>query len=259
MASPNGGIHCKKCELNPFLDFEISMAYQPIVDVEKKTIFSFEALVRGVNEESAGEVLSKINPQNRFAFDQLCRTKAISIAAENKLDRYLNINFLPNAIYEPRHCIESTLNVADRFNFPFTNIIFEMTEGEPFRDHKHLENIFTCYKDIGFKTAIDDFGAGYAGLNLLADFQPDLIKLDMALIKNIHEDPKRQSIVEGICYTCRKLDIDVLAEGVEKPEEYSVLHKIGIRLFQGYYFKRPQFKKLCKDSDIEWGKIPVTS
>jgi EAL domain-containing protein (putative c-di-GMP-specific phosphodiesterase class I) len=130
-----------------------------------------------------------------------------------------------------------------------------MTEGEPFRDHNHLENIFTCYKDIGFKTAIDDFGAGYAGLNLLADFQPDLIKLDMALIRNVHHDPKRQAIVDGINYVCRKLDIDVIAEGVETYEEYSTLYKIGIRLFQGFYFKKPQFQTICSDDDIVWGEI----
>ncbi|PIR00572.1 MAG: diguanylate phosphodiesterase [Nitrospinae bacterium CG11_big_fil_rev_8_21_14_0_20_45_15] len=257
MTHPEQDIHCSKCQSNSQLGFDISMAYQPIVDVGKKKIFSFEALVRGVHEESAGDILSQVNPQNRFAFDQLCRTKAISLAAEQNLDRFLNINFMPNAIYEPRHCIESTLNAADRFNFPYTNIIFEMTEGEPFRDHKHLENIFTCYKDIGFKTAIDDFGAGYAGLNLLADFQPDLIKLDMALIRNVHQDAKRQAIVEGIHYVCRKLDIDVIAEGVETYDEFSTLYKIGIRLFQGFYFKKPQFQTICNDNDITWGEIPA--
>ncbi len=252
MKNNEQSVHCDRCGLGSGLDFEITMAYQPIVDVESKTIFSYEALVRGGKGESAGEILSRVNHENRFAFDQRCRTQAISIASGLNLDCYLNINFLPNAIYEPKHCIEQTLNIADRCNFSYSNIIFEMTEGERFRDHLHLQNIFNCYKEIGFKTAIDDFGAGYAGLNLLADFQPDLIKLDMALIRNIHCDPKRQAIVEGICYVCDKLEIDIIAEGVESVEEYNALNAMGIKLFQGYYFSKPRLKELCSNAEITW-------
>ena len=91
-------------------------------------------------------------------------------------------------------------------------------------------------------TAIDDFGAGYAGLNLLADFQPDLIKLDMALIRDIDKHKGRQAITRGIMQVCSDLSIRVIAEGVESREEVMVLRDLGVALFQGYYFARPAFQ-----------------
>ena len=122
--------------------------------------------------------------------------------------------------------------------------MFEVTEGEQITDHAHLRRIFAEYKSQGFKTAIDDFGAGYAGLNLLAEFQPDFIKLDMALTRNIHTDPVRRAIVSGIVATCRALDLGIIAEGIESAAEYTFLRSLGITLYQGYLFARPAFRAL---------------
>src|SRR5690606_39933033 len=90
----------------------------------------------------------------------------------------LSINFMPNAVYRPELCIRTTLAAAKEWDFPIERIIFEVTEGERIEDQAHLRNIIAHYKKQGFCTAIDDFGAGYAGLNLLADFQSDMVKLD---------------------------------------------------------------------------------
>ena len=92
----------------------------------------------------------------------------------------------------------STLEAARTYGFPLERLIFEAVEGEHVESNKHLMTILREYREFGFKTAIDDFGAGYSGLNLLADFQPDLIKLDMALIRNIHRDRVRQTIVRNV-------------------------------------------------------------
>lgn len=97
----------------------------------------------------------------------------------------LSINFLPNAVYRPEVCIRSTFEAARVHGFPTEKIIFEVTEGEQVQDRAHLVNIFREYRRFGFQTAIDDFGAGYAGLNLLAEYQPDLIKIDMDLVRGI--------------------------------------------------------------------------
>lgn len=88
-------------------------------------------------------------------------------------------------------------------------------------------------------TAIDDFGAGFAGLKLLANFQPDLVKIDMELVRDIDTSPARQAIVAGIIAICRQLDIMVLAEGVETEAELAVLRAAGVPLVQGYYLARP--------------------
>lgn len=96
----------------------------------------------------------------------------------------------------------------------------------------------------GTVIAIDDFGAGYSGLNLLADIQPDWIKLDMYLLRNIEQHGARQSIVKAICSVCLDLGIDVLAEGVETLEELRFLEKLDISLYQGYFFAKPGFETL---------------
>jgi EAL domain-containing protein (putative c-di-GMP-specific phosphodiesterase class I) len=156
----------------------------------------------------------------------------------------LSINFLPNAVYRPETCIRATLQAAKSFNFPIEHIIFEITEGEKIEDKSHLIAIIQEYKRQGFKTAIDDFGAGYSGLNLLAEFQPDLIKLDLALVRNIHQDKVKQAILHGIMIVCQEVGIDIIAEGIETKEELDFLVQSGIRYVQGFYFAKPEFEKL---------------
>ena len=235
---------CGDCLDGEGLDFEFTMAFQPFFQLSTNSVFGYEALVRGPNQESAAEILAKVNDRNRYRFDQACRVRAIEWANKVGLQGVLSINFMPNAVYKPETCIRATLRAAERLKFPTERIMFEVTEGERIRDHAHLRNIFTEYKRQGFRTAIDDFGAGYAGLNLLAEFQPDYIKLDMALTRNIDKDRIRQSIVSGILETCRDLGLGVIAEGIETCDECRFLHEQGVDLFQGYLFARPGFQSL---------------
>ena len=123
-------------------------------------------------------------------------------------------------------------------------IIFEVTEQEQVLDIPHLTDILRAYRKQGFMTAIDDFGAGYAGLNLLADFQPDLIKLDMELIRGVDGDRVRQVLVETTLEMCRKLGIRVIAEGIETRAELDCLRQMGVELFQGYLLAKPGFENL---------------
>ena len=93
-------------------------------------------------------------------------------------------------------------------------------------------------------SAIDDFGAGYSGLNLLADFQPESIKIDMSLIRGINVHGPRQAIVRGIIRTCSDLGIDIVAEGIESEHEWRWCAAEGIQFFQGYFFAKPGFEFL---------------
>lgn len=220
------------------------MAFQPIVDVRDQSIFAYEALARGLNGGGAAEVLGQVDQNNRYQFDQTCRVKAIRLAAQLGMNCHVSINFLPNAVYEPATCIRATLEAAKRYNFPVDRLIFEVTENEKVVDSGHLKRIIQEYHRQGFKTAIDDFGAGYSGLNLLAEFQPDIIKLDMDLMRDIDTDSTRQAIVRGIMAMCQALNITVIAEGIETTAEYHVLRDLGIHHFQGYLFARPAFEQL---------------
>jgi EAL domain-containing protein (putative c-di-GMP-specific phosphodiesterase class I) len=122
--------------------------------------------------------------------------------------------------------------------------MFEVAEGEEVIDRGHLRAILREYGKQGFKTAIDDFGAGFSGLALLAEFQPDIIKLDMGMVRNVDEDVVRATIVKGVVDTARALGIEIIAEGIETEAELGSLQQMGIHLFQGYLFAKPAFEAL---------------
>lgn len=238
---------CASCRDGTALPFGIAMAFQPIVSATDGAVYAYEALVRGENGEGAGTVLAQVTDENRYAFDQTCRRMAIRSAAGLGLAEHgarLSINFMPNAVYKPEACIRLTLETARETGFPLSSIIFEFTENEIIRDTDHVKNIVRAYKSFGFLTALDDFGAGYAGLGLLANFQTDIVKLDMDLIRNIDSDRARRSIVRAIVAMAKDLGITLIAEGIETVGEYEALRDLGIDLLQGYVIARPGFMSL---------------
>ncbi|MFN3830106.1 MAG: EAL domain-containing protein [Tepidimonas ignava] len=235
---------CVRCRNAQAWHGELRMAFQPIVDVAQQEVFACEALVRGPAGEPAGAVLAKVTDDQLYGFDQTCRVLAIDTAQRLGLRSRLSINFLPNAVYEPQTCIRLTLAAAHKVGFDPHRLVFEMTETEKIRDPNHALSIVRDYQSRGFLTAIDDFGAGYSGLNLLADFQPQLVKLDMALVRDIDRHPARQAIVAGVMGTCAALGVQVVAEGVETRAEYEQLRTMGLTLFQGYLVARPALEAL---------------
>lgn len=249
---------CAWCRPGEPLPFEFTMAFQPIVDVERHEVFAYEALIRGTQGESAESLLGRVTPDTRYVFDQACRVKAVELAARLGITCFVSINFLPNAVYQAATCIRATLQAARRAGFPTSRLIFEITENEQLVEKEHLKGIIREYRRQGFRTAIDDFGAGYSGLNLLAEFQPDMIKLDMALVRAVDTDPVRQAIVTGILGVCRALGIKVIAEGIENDGEFRLLRQMGVDLFQGFLFARPAFEALPA---VQWpgGESPCSS
>ncbi len=245
LTSPQGG--CQGCQQSEPLGFDFSFAYQPIVDLRDQSVFAHEALVRGIAGEGALSVLDQVTEENRYRFDQLCRTRAIAGAANLNMQTHLSINFMPNAVYRPELCIRTTLEAAKTHNFPINRLIFETLESEHVDNYRHLTNILREYREFGFKTAI-----GYSGLNLLADFQPDLIKLDMALIRDVDRDRVRQAIVRGVVTMCAELNVTVIAEGIESAGERDFLADCGIFLMQGYWFAKPAFKALAQVAPEAW-------
>jgi EAL domain-containing protein (putative c-di-GMP-specific phosphodiesterase class I) len=251
MTSSQGCAGCRNTDAFPLA---FTMAFHPILDLNANAVWGYEALVRGIAGESAGAVLSNVTEDNRYAFDQACRVKAIELAGEKMpagSDAKLSINFMPNAVYEPSACIRSSLAAAKRVGFDPRRLMFEFTENEHMSDTSHVERVIAEYKRMGFATALDDFGAGYAGLSLLAQFQPDIIKIDMELIRDIEASPARQSIVRGVLAIARDLDITVIAEGIETEAELGILRDAGVRLFQGFLFARPEVETFRAPFEIE--------
>ena len=235
---------CGECACGTGLDFSFTFAFQPIVDADTQTVYAYEALIRGSDGEGAFSVLSQVNDQNRYTFDQVCRVKAVKLAARLNMKSLLSINFLPNAVYEAETCIRTTLAAANTYGFDIRKIIFEFIEDEALKSLDHLVSIIEAYKKMGFQTALDDFGSGYSRYDLIIASPPDILKLDMALIRDIHKIPNKQAIVTGILFMMKQIGGKVLAEGVETEEEYFWLRSQGISLYQGYLFAKPGFESL---------------
>lgn len=242
---------CAHCSSRPGSTFseEITMAFQPIFNVTTGLVFAQEALLRGKDGRTATQILDHVSDQNRYQFDQRCRTTAIEVASAAGVQSAISINFMPNAVYEPKNCIQQTLRAADQCNFDIRRIIFEFTEAENVADTSHLKSIIQAYREFGFRTAIDDFGAGYSGLNLLVDIVPDIIKLDRHLIVDIDTNTTRQVIVRNLVSMCGDLGIQMIAEGVETAAELDTLRSYGIELIQGFYLGKPQLGSIATEAD----------
>jgi len=234
----------EKLAFDPHIDFDFSFAFQPIVNADKGEIVSYEALVRGPNGEPSADILGRLTEENLYEFDRACRTKAIKLASRLNLRQNLHINLLPFGNYLTNTNIHETLKASVKYGFPLEHIVFEITESETLTDQRRLIDIIKLYRDFSFQTAIDDFGTGYSGLKLLIEYQPNFVKLDRYLIEDIQENEVRQTILQGINLICRKLNVEMMAEGVEKVEEYSWLRALGVKYFQGYYFACPAFEAL---------------
>lgn len=219
-----------------------TFAFQPIVDTHMGTVYSHEALIRGLNNEPAYQILQQFAGEPMIAFDAACRVKAIELAARIGIHTHLNLNFLPSAVLNVADGMRSTIEAAERYAFPLERIILEATEVEAIGNPAHFASVVNEYRRAGMRLAIDDFGAGYAGLSLLAEFQPDIVKLDMNLVRGIHAHGPRQAIVRGISQVCFDLGIDFVVEGVETEDEFAWFTDQGAHLYQGYLFAKPLFE-----------------
>lgn len=231
---------------------DFAFAFQPIVSMRCQQIVAHEALARGPAGQSAGSVLEQVTWENRHQFNLDCKDKAIAQAVSLDIDGALSINFIPNALGSVADCVRQTIELATERNFPLSRLIFEMTENERLLDPGALIDMLGQYRKLGIKTAIDDFGAGYAGLNLLAQFQPDIVKLDMELIRDVDSSIPKQIIVGSVIDMCRQLKVVIVAEGVESTAERDYLYAAGIDFMQGYLFARPAFMALPGVDAAAW-------
>ena len=229
---------------------KFSFAFQPIVDVDNRSVHSYEALVRGPNNEPAKWVLRQYAGVRLRSFDVAAQLEAIKLAARLGLPNQinLNLNLLPDLMadrYEDQGTVlNDMLDTAAQCGLRADQLVLELSETQPIADFDCFIERANLYRGLGIRFAIDDFGAGQSGLNLLAEFQPESIKLDMMLVREIQHKGPRQAIIRGVIRTCEDLGIDIVAEGVETMDEYNWLHHEGILLYQGYLFARPGFEAL---------------
>ena len=216
-----------------------TMAFQPIYDITTGETFAHEALVRPSEGGNAQDVLNHVVHEDRYRFDRECRIKAIVLAARLGIRVKLSLNCLPNAILDPQTCLRTTLLAAKAHGVAPSNLIFEFTEDEAIAYPQRIRRLVAGFKHLGILTAIDDFGAGHAGLGLMSDLETDIVKLDMRLVRNIHRDPRRSIIVQRLLRMCADLGTLVVVEGVECREELDRLKELGATHVQGYLLGTP--------------------
>ncbi|QIK37957.1 EAL domain-containing protein [Caldichromatium japonicum] len=218
--------------------------FQPILAARDGGLVGYESLLRGIRPDGGlmfpGEIFTLALANDLlFQVDRQARETALRCAAEQGLEGQLFVNFVPTAIYDPRHCLQSTVGWARRLGFDPGRLVFEVVETERVADFDHLKHILDFYRDAGYRVALDDVGSGYASLNLLATLKPDIIKIDMEIVRGVDRDPQRQSVLRALIGIARDLGIQTLAEGIETATELAYVLAQGVDLVQGYLFARP--------------------
>ncbi len=231
-------------------------AFQPIVmtsEGKSAGIFGHECLLRGYDADGGFISPAHIFESARaadllFQLDFAARRSSIECAAARGLTDKIFINFNPTTIYDPAHCLRSTLELIDEKGLPRNQIVFEVVESEQIADTAHLRRILDFYREQGFSVALDDVGAGFNSLRLLSEIRPDFIKIDMDLVRNVHRDPWKAIITSHLIEVAHELSLPIIAEGIECIEESQWLEERKVQYQQGFLHGRPEPRPLPTES-----------
>ena len=218
--------------------------FQPIVRLPQRTVVGYEALSRGPE----GSYLEPAD--NLFGFaeregslgelERLCVEKALGAAHRLPLGSNLFINLSYVGLDSFDDGRGGLGNLVRQAGWSPREFVLEITERTYARDPEKVKRQLADLRRQGFRIAIDDMGTGYSSLNIVADLQPDYIKLDRMLVRDLHHEPIKRNLVQAITGFARSSQSLIIAEGVEKGEEATALQELGVYLLQGFYFGRPR-------------------
>jgi EAL domain-containing protein (putative c-di-GMP-specific phosphodiesterase class I) len=236
--------HSERLEIEQIIaQRQIEPVFQPIVALRDGMVHGHESLSRLTH---TGTIT---NPEELFAkarqhgltakIETLCRDKALTHANHIGLSGLIFLNVCPALLHTEEHRRGYTANLLAQLGIDRSRVVFELTEKTLIDDYALFERGVEHYRSQGYKIAIDDLGEGYAGLKMLAQVIPDYVKLARFLVTKIDTAPIKQSLVEAILCFCKKLGVQVIAEGIERPEELQYLAAIGVDFGQGYLLGKP--------------------
>ena len=214
--------------------------YHPVVEVASGRVIGYEALARGTRRGlRSPELLFALAEEADLLWElsRLCRRRALE-GMDRALapDQLLFLNVDPLDFRDPSfRALELEALPADRAR----RIVIEITERTAITDYPTFRTYLEDLRQRGFRFAVDDAGAGYAGLGSIANLAPDFIKLDLSLIANIDANFMKQRLVQTIVQFANEHGIQVVAEGVEREEELATVRELGVHLAQGFLFHRP--------------------
>jgi EAL domain-containing protein (putative c-di-GMP-specific phosphodiesterase class I) len=230
------------------------MAFQPIVSWSERRVVAYEALVRSTDQTfphpgallDAAERLGRLDDLGRTIRDAV---SDVVRATPQDVGFFVNLHsqdLMDESLYSPSSPLS---DVAGR-------VVLEITERASLDGVDDVRSRVARLRSLGYRIAVDDLGAGYAGLTSFTQLEPEVVKLDMALVRNVHLEPTKRTLVESMAGICRQMNISVVAEGVESEPERDVLEAAGCTLFQGYLFGKPA-RELANVAGCERGKAPA--
>ena len=213
------------------------LAYQPIIRASDHSIFGFEALLRSDERSMMGpepllQAAESLGALNRLG--QAIRRQAAKTISTAPRSYALFVNLHPQDLLDADlHDAKAALSsISGR-------VVLEITERAAISEIENVRARVAELRDHGFRIAIDDLGAGYAGLNSFAVLEPEFVKLDLSLIRNLDTSTIKQKLVKSMASLCREMGLYVVAEGIETREERDAAVEFGCDLLQGYLFARP--------------------
>lgn len=247
-----------KEDFNDILEKQrIKPVFQPIVSLSDGKIIGYEALSRIIEPQAIKNSEELFNLAGIYGkiweLEQLCRRKILEkyhllYSGNNGCKLFLNVN--PMVIHDNQFHIGFTNQYLKQYSLNAEDIIFEVTERSAVEDMRGFRETIRHYKSQGYQIAIDDAGSCYSGLNLICDIVPHYLKLDIALIHDIHKDAVKYAMVKSMVEFANLTNIQLIAEGIECEEELKTLLKLGVHNGQGFFLRKPNevFKVIEKDA-----------
>ncbi|WP_419779170.1 GGDEF domain-containing protein [Maridesulfovibrio sp.] len=229
------------------LDSDIRCHYQPIVNLNDKSIHGWEALARGPQNSPFRSPLTLFDMAEKlgklFQLEKICREAAIKAFGEHSPHHKLFLNIHPRTIVDPNFTSGETKILLERWGLKPANIVFEITERHSVKDFKTFRKTLDHYRNQGYLVAIDDAGTGYSGLSSIAEIKPDYIKLDKSFVDNIETNQVNRALIDTFTDFAEKIGGKLIVEGIETQEQARTVTDMGVHLGQGYFFAKPQQHK----------------
>ena len=225
------------------LDQHVHSVYEPIVEVDTHVVFAYEALARGPEGSEFHTPLAMFAEAERqglvYELDCLCRASGLEGAVGFPEGSKLFLNVLPSAIHDPNFRAERLISTLAECRLSPQDVVFEVSEQQSIRDFEAFREMRDYYRKLGFSFALDDTGAGYAGLETLLEISPEFIKVDRAFVKGVDQDTMRQDMLRALVSVAEKTGAKIIGEGLDTVEELAMLGELGVHYGQGWLFGHP--------------------
>lgn len=234
---------------------DVSILFQPILDLANGDIFGIEALCRGpVNTKYFDPINLLTSAENvglLYPLESMIRENSIRKFSGLGLSAKLFLNLTPKIVNEPEFAKGQTRRLVKHLGLKPCQVVFEITERSSIKDFASFRKALEHYREQGFLVAVDDAGAGYSSLQAIAELHPDFIKVDMSLIRNIESNPTKKALLETFVTFAGKINSSLIAEGIETEQELKTIKNLGITFGQGYLLGKPQ-------PEPPWPEVPLT-